>query len=217
MNAIFGKEEKEKTMKKTITIALALIFALSLSTFSTGMMMDDQDGAVMNSEGSIVGYSYGGLYWDTNEYEEMLSSAETRSFVATHATALSDSSDVLSEDDALLINNVVCPLGMAIAVAVDEDGNQVTYLGGYTFVEEEGVSLGKLMNVLETWNLYESPYKDMFFSRDWTYKAVKVADGEQSIMVDAENKIITFGIVNEISVDFNTMATLRTVVNSDKV
>lgn len=205
-------------MKKYLkAIALALVFALILSSISTGMMEDAQEGIVVDAEGSVIGYSYGGLYWDADEYEEMVGSTVSRSFAYSHNASYSDSSDVLTEEDTQLIEEVTHQLGMAIAIGVDEDGNQITYLGGYTFVEADGVSLGGLMNMLETWNAYQSPYEKAFFSRDWVYKAVKVADGAQQIDVDVECKTVTFSINEKISEleNWDILVSLRTAVNSN--
>lgn len=184
--------------KVTRFAILFVVFTMLISSLSTGLLADLKDGAVVDSGGRVVGYSYGGLYWDADEYEEMLGSAAVRSYAVTRNIP-AESGDVLDEDDELLVTDVVCGLGMAIAITIDEDGNHVTYLGGYTFVEEDGVSLGELMNRLETWNMYKSPYEAAFFSRDWAYKAVKVMDGEQDIFVDTENQIVNFYITEKIS------------------
>lgn len=207
-------------MKKYFkSIVLAMVFTLILSSTSTGFMSNAQDGAVVDEEGGIIGYSYGGLYWDVEEYEEIVGSTMARSFAATHEATLTDSSDALTDEDAQLIEEVTCPLGMAIAIGVDEDGNMITYLSGYTFIEEEGVSLGALMNRLEIWNAYKSPYEGVFFSHNWTYKAVKVADGEQMIDVDVEKKTITFSINETVSEleQWDVLMSLRAAVNSEKI
>lgn len=219
-------------MKKITTIVMALVFALVLSTINPGLMLDD---GYVTAEDSVVGYAYGGLYWDTDEYEELLSTTAVQqyvvdesaeSFCATHSKRLSldsksdsaiDSDDELNLEDRNLISEAAYQIGMAIAAGVDEDGNQITYLGGYTFVNEKGTSLGELMNRLEVWAMNKSPYQDLFFSRNWTYKAVKVADGEQSIVIDRENGIVNFNINEKVSEldQWDVLAALRYTVKLD--
>ena len=152
--------------KNLIRIVLAVMFAMALSNFSTGLMIDD--GPISTDDGNVVGYAYGGLYWDADEYAALGCVSEEKSFVIDHET-----------EYIAVVDEVTHQIGMAIAAGVDEDGNRITYLGGYTFVEEENTSLGGLMRRLEDWAMNKSPYQDMFFSRDWTYKAVKAEDGEQ--------------------------------------
>ena len=202
-------------MKKIITIALALVFALTLSTVNPAQMKDASEGAVVNAEGSVVGYTYGGLYWEADEYEEMVASTSARSFEISSSSD-SDSSDALTEEDAQLIEEVTKKLGMAIAVEEDEAGNKITLLGGYKFVEADGTNLDALKRMLETWNEFKSPYMSAFFSPDLTYKTIKVADGAQGIEVDVENMTIIFSVnadINELEY-WDILASMRTAVNS---
>ena len=163
-------------MKKIATIVLSLVVALALSSLNTGFMADTADGPISTVEGEIVGYSYGSLYWDADEYAALGCASEAKSFVIDNETEY-----------------------LSVSCLSDEDGNQITYLGGYTFVTEEGTTLGGLMRRLEDWAMNKSPYQDMFFSRNWTYKAVKAEDGEQMVNVDVANAVIEFYINEDIS------------------
>ena len=185
-------------MKKIATIVLSLVVALALSSLNTGFMADTADGPISTVEGEIVGYSYGGLYWDADEYAALGCASEAKSFVIDNETEYLSVS-CLSDEDVAVVDEVTHQIGMAIAAGVDEDGNQITYLGGYTFVTEERTTLGGLMRRLEDWAMNKSPYQDMFFSRNWTYKAVKAEDGEQMVNVDVANAVIEFYINEDIS------------------
>lgn len=222
----------KKNFKTILTLIVAIAAALSFSAFSTGNAANT-DGSVTDDDGNVVGYSYDGLYWDADEYEEMISTTTSRNYrlslsgaetlAVNHEAFLSDITDgdpfvgiELTKEDAALIDELTHPLGMAIATAMDENGNPITLLGGYTFVEEEGTSLGGLMNRLETWDINKSSLVGLFFSRDLTYKSVKVADGEQGITVDVEKQMIIFGINENIGEldQWDLLAALRTAVNS---
>jgi len=200
--------------KNLIRIVLAVMFAMALSNFSTGLMIDD--GPISTDDGSVVGYAYGGLYWDADEYAALGCVSEEKSFVIDHETEYTAIS-YLSEEDIAVVDEVTHQIGMAIAAGVDEDGNRITYLGGYTFVEEENTSLGGLMRRLEDWAMNKSPYQDMFFSRDWTYKAVKAEDGEQMVNVDVANAVIEFYINEDVSEldQWDMLAAMRYAVACD--
>jgi len=217
-----------KKMKNVLSLILAVIAIFTMSSLSTGLMDENKDnGAIIDDDGNVVGYAFGGLYWDAEEYEEMIGTTTTRSFADTLTVVQSNevasiSSNELTANDETLLEEVTHPLGMAIATVADEDGNFTTFLGGYKFIEEKGVSLGKLMNRLEAWALVRSPYADLFFSQNVVYKAVKIADEEPasvSVEVDEENnQTIVFGLhedISEIS-EWDLLSALRfAVVNSN--
>lgn len=210
----------KRNLRTILTLVLAIAIALSFGAFSIGNA-SNADGSVTDDNGNVVGYSYDGLFWDLDEYEEMMSTTSSRNYrISSIEAYMEDDAQLagteLTAEDAVLIDELVRPLDMAITMAVDEDGNPVTLLGGYTFVEEEGTSLGGLMNRLEIWALNKSVYQNVFFSHNLIYKSVKVADGEQEITVDIENRMVIFSINESIGEldQWDLLAALRTAVNS---
>lgn len=79
-------------------------------------------------------------------------------------------------------------LGMAIAADVGPDGEKITYLGGYTFIEGMNANGSLLMRLLQS--LWRLDIEESLFSQTMTYV---VADGE-SFTVDVMDTVATFTV-----------------------
>lgn len=96
-------------------------------------------------------------------------------------------------------------------------GNYIMYMDGYKFGVAEGTDMSRLMNEFQTWDFEGNLYKDLFFSKNWTYKTSRVRDGAQSIFVNPSDKVITFNVnesINELPV-WEILAVQRLTVVKD--
>lgn len=102
---------------------------------------------------------------------------------------------VLSEEDAAMVSEAALAVQAEeprVSSLKDAGGNQVTRLGGYTFVEEPGTSLEPLMHRLVSWALDGDPRQYEFFTDGMTYRSTKAEDGGQTVRVDVQSRTVTF-------------------------
>lgn len=219
-----------KNLKRLLTLVMTLLTVVAISSMAIANASNKTtDGPIYDEAGEVVGYTYGGIYWTVDEYEQCMSTVNTRAYVVNHSASLEDDGVVASSLSALYgvemtpeemnaiqndVKSVAMQLGMPIAMEDAEDGYKTILLGGYTFKVADDTEMASLMRRLEDWNYTKSPYEKMFFSQDWTYQTVKTksADSDTNISIDTDSKTIAFYVyesIDEIEL-VDTLTALRT-------